>query len=34
MYETYDHLAFKDLMNDACGVPTTKMVNRWNIIIP
>ena len=22
MYETYDHVAFRELMNDACGGPT------------
>ena len=22
MYETYDHPAFRELMNDACGGPT------------
>ena len=30
MYKTYDHLAFRELMNYACGGPTLdhKRVNR------
>ena len=37
MYETYDHLAFRELMSDACGGPTLiilmSTIVRYNIIL-